>query len=373
MDLINATRMIAGYTMGLEPSGREWLVVVVKGTFCLPKTGQAVQLLDTDNQLPLITADTFTGKPGFSAPMEEVDFAPRKHRCDILLLGSAHAPAHRPATRVPVGLRIGQWQKAFTVVGKRRWEVGMTGVSSSAPESFITQPLSYDVAFGGRDDFHENPQEHAAFMLNPVGCGWHKHVKNRYIDGTPMPNTEALDQPVTVPDAHYAPMSFGPVGRGWASRLRYAGTYDQHWLDNTFPFLPADFSDAYYQAAPLDQQINYPQGGEDVVLVNLTPEGRTTFTLPSLEVPVVFFKKKTERNLTRAVLDTIVIHPEKRLLTLTWRASLPLKKNIFEVTQVLAGKMPRGWWRARETGKQWHPSLAQLVQTRWAASEEKES
>ena len=53
-------------------------------------------------------------------------------------------------------------------------------------------------------------------------------------------------------------MSFGPVGRGWHPRLGYAGTYDQNWLDNVFPFLPADFRDDYYQAAPADQQIASP-------------------------------------------------------------------------------------------------------------------
>jgi len=36
MELINATRMVAGYNMGLEPSGRELLVVVIKGTFRFP-------------------------------------------------------------------------------------------------------------------------------------------------------------------------------------------------------------------------------------------------------------------------------------------------------------------------------------------------
>jgi len=38
LELINATRMVAGYTMGIEPSGRELLVVVIKGTFHLPKS-----------------------------------------------------------------------------------------------------------------------------------------------------------------------------------------------------------------------------------------------------------------------------------------------------------------------------------------------
>ena len=58
---------------------------------------------------------------------------------------------------------------------------------------------------------------------------------------------------MTVPWGAYRPMALGPVGRGWRPRLSYAGTYDQHWIDEVFPFLPADFDDRYYQAAPEDQ------------------------------------------------------------------------------------------------------------------------
>ena len=371
MELINATRMVAGYTMGMEPSGRELLVVVVKGTFRLPKPGEDVR--SHEEQLPLIMADTFTGEPGFSAPMYEVDFAPHKHRCDILLLGSAHAPNGRPTARVPVGLRIGNWQKTFAVVGNRHWDAGITGIRATPAESFITQPFSYDVAFGGLDAHHDDPAKHAAFMHNPVGRGWHKHLKSKYVDGTPMPNTEELNRPIAKPDGDYAPMSFGPVGRGWASRLKYAGTYDQNWIDNTFPFLPADFNEAYYQAAPLDQQIAYPNGGEEVALVNLIPEGGISFKLPTIEVPVVFFRKKGERHETQAMLDTIAIQADKDLFTLTWRASLPLKKNMFEIPQVLAGKMSRGWWRARELGKTWYPSLDHLAKANKVANEEEVS
>jgi hypothetical protein len=364
VDLINATRMVAGYTMGTEPSARESLVVVVKGTFHLPKAGEQARL--HEEQLPLIMAETFTGKPGFSAPMDEVDFAPRKPRCDILLLGSAHAPNGRPAARVPVGMRIGNWQKTFAVIGNRHWEAGGRGIGASPPEPFVTRAFSYDVAFGGLDTHHEDPVEHAAFMANPVGRGWHKHLKNKYVDGAPLPNTEELNRPVVAPDGDYAPMSFGPLGRGWTPRLRYAGTYDQGWIDNTFPFLPADFSDAYYQAAPIDQQIDYLKGGEEVVLVNLTPEGRLAFNLPAVEVPMVFFRKKGERHETLAALDTLVILPDAGLFTLTWRARLPLKKSMFEIPQVLAGKMSRGWWRARDLGKTWHPSLAHLAKSKKA-------
>ncbi|MDY6992217.1 MAG: DUF2169 domain-containing protein, partial [Pseudomonadota bacterium] len=46
MELLNATPMPAGYTMGLKPDGQELLVVVVKGTFILPLGGQQPKLAE---------------------------------------------------------------------------------------------------------------------------------------------------------------------------------------------------------------------------------------------------------------------------------------------------------------------------------------
>lgn len=346
LELINATRMVAGYTMGMEPSGRELLVVVVKGTFRIPKSGEDVRL--HDEQLRLIMADTFTGEPGFSAPMYEVDFAPRKHRCDVLLLGSAHAPQGRPTTRVAVGLRIGNLTKSFAVVGDRRWDAGIAGLSATPPEPFAVKPFSYDVAFGGVDNRHEDFAKHAAFMRNPVGKGFHKHLRAEWVDGAPLPNTEELNRPVTQPDHDYAPMAFGPTGRNWEPRYRYAGTYDQNWLDEHFPFLPPDFDEQYYQAAPLDQHLPFPVGGQEVALGNLTPDGQRSFVLPNFEAPVHVFPKRGEREGYKATLDTIVFEPDHERLTMSWRVCRPLKKNMFEIAQVLVGRKGREWWQQRE-------------------------
>ncbi len=57
---------------------------------------------------------------------------------------------------------------------------------------------------------------------------------------------------------------------------------------------------------------------------------------------------------------------------MTWRTSLPLKRNMFEIVQVLAGRMSRGWWRARELGKAYFPSLGAMVRARRAEREEAE-
>jgi len=343
MELVNSTRMVIGSTVGMEASGRELLVVVVKGTFRLPKLGEDVEL--HQEQLPLVMADTFTGAPGFSAPMHEVDFALRKHRCDILLLGGAYAPHGRPIKRIPVSLRIGNWTKTFAVVGNRRWDAGGGGVRTTGAESFVSQPFSYDVAFGGVDANHEDPAKHAAFMRNPVGRGFHKHLDSKWVHGTPLPNTEELDRPIDAPDGHYTPMSFGPVGRGWEPRSRYAGTYDDEWVERIFPFLPPDFDEQYYQAAPLDQQLPFPVGGQAVSLVNLTPDGERNFVLPAFEAPMTIFPKRAQREDYNATLDSIVFEPEFERFTMTWRITRALTFSIFEIAKVVVGRRGHEPWQ----------------------------
>ncbi|WP_140636304.1 DUF2169 family type VI secretion system accessory protein [Methylibium rhizosphaerae] len=345
MELINATRMVAGYTMSLEPSGRESLVVVIKGTFVLPKTGEAVRL--HDEQLPLVMADTFTGEPGFSAPVYEVDFAPRKRACDVLLLGSAHALGARPVTCVEVGLRVGPMVKHFNVVGDRVWHAGLTGIRATPPKPFVQMPISYDVAFGGADQESEDPSEHDAYLANPVGRGFRKHLKNAWVDGKPLPNTEQAGEAVTWPTGRYQPMAFGPVGRGWAGRSEYAGTYDQAWLDDLFPFLPQDFDERYFQAAPADQQVPIATAPMEVALTNLTTDGLRHFVLPHFDAPVHVFPKRGQRENLTAMLDTIVFEPDHERFTMSWRVTRPLMKNMLEIAQVLVGRKGREWWQQR--------------------------
>lgn len=365
MELINGTRMAAACTMGMDPGGREFLVVVVKGTFRIPRNGEQVRLDET--QLPLIMADTFTGPPGQSAPVYEADFALRKRRCDVLLLGSAYAPEGRPATRVPVGLRAGKLVKGFAVTGRRHWEAGVTGIGATPPEPFLSQPISYDVAFGGVDLEHDDPAQHAAFLPNPVGRGFCKHVRSEWVDGKPLPSTEQLNRPVTRPGEPFLPMAFGPVGRGWEPRCRYAGTYDARWLDEHFPFLPPDFDEQYFQAAPADQQLALPARSIDVGFENLTPDGQRRFTVPAYEAPVHVFPRKGPREDYFATLDTIVFEPDTERFSLTWRVTRPLTNSLFEIGQVLVGRKEGRWWRERAGSN--FPVPVVMVPTHQPASE----
>ena len=360
MELINATRMVAGYNMGLEPSGRELLVVVVKGTFVLPENGEPLRL--ADEQLPLNLADTSTGEPGFSAPLHENDFAPRKPACDILLTGHARAPAGRQVTQMRAGLRVGLMEKVFDVVGDRVWRAGLTDITPSAPLPFTEMPVSYDRAYGGADRHSKDETEHGAYPLNPAGRGWHKHLKTAWVDGSPLPNVEAVGQGVSHPTDKRAPVAMGPLGRGWPQRARFAGTYDAAWLAGTFPFLPADFDERYYQAAPEDQQVPLPKGPMDVTLSGFTADGPCRFALPYLELPVQVYPKRGEREDLIAKLDTIVFDTDAERVTLSWRVARPLKKSLHEVAQVVAGAKGRQWWQQREQLPVVAPVPAQALQ-----------
>ena len=180
-----------------------------------------------------------------------------------------------------------------------------------------------------------------------MGRGWHKHLKNEWVDGAPLPTIEAIGEGVSFPTDKRPPMALGPLGRGWLQRARFAGTYDDAWLADVFPFLPSDFDERYYQAAPEDQQTPLPKGPMEVVLSGFTADGQRQFMLPHFEAPVHVFPKRGEREDLIATLDTIAFEPDLGRFTMQWRLARPLRDNMFEVSQLLIGRKGPDWWQAR--------------------------
>lgn len=358
MRLTNVTGGPAAWTMGFRRDGRELLVVMAKATYVLPRDGEAPAL--APEQVPLVEADVFTAEPGLSAPLYETDFAHTKPACDVLLIGRAYAPEGRRVTRTTVGLKVGSLVKEFAVVGSRAWRaVGVT-VSAGDPQPFESLPITYDVAFGGTDRTREDEGQVKTFVANPVGAGY--GATNRALNGKPLPNTEQIDRPVTTSDGNYVPMAFSPIGRNWTPRSKLTGTYDRQWMENTAPLWPADFDERYFQSAPADQIIPYPQGGEDVILRNLTPDGYRSFRLPSRRLPMTFIPHKGRDATREGLLDTIVIEPDHERFTLTWRVTLPLGKSVFDVKETVVGEMPSAWHRARlNPDKPYYRGLGEAV------------
>jgi len=337
MDFVNQTKLVAGWTMGFQKDGRELVVVAVKGTFAIPERVDREPSL-AEVQVPLVTSDTFTGAPGFSAVAHEVDFAHHKPACDVLVNGCAHAPGGRPASCVPVALMVGPVKKHFEVIGERFYELGLLGSSTPPPKPFTSLPISYDRAYGGADRHPREPNQIRTYADNPIGVGYYPLTQGHDRSGKALACTREMGKPADEPNQSYRPMAFGPLGRNFKERVKYAGTYDQEWMDRRAPFFPDDFDDRYFQAAPADQQMPYPQGGEVVVLENLSPRGRLIFPLPRLNVPVLFIPYRRAAFQRQAVIDTIVIEPELDRFTMTWRTSVPMDRSCFDLYQVVVGR-----------------------------------
>jgi hypothetical protein len=347
------------FTMGIDKAGHEYIVVVVKGTFDFPDTpGGAVH--KSAVQTPLVFADTQTGEPGYSATLWETDFAFRKPRCDVVANGYAYAPGGRPAERVPVGIKVGNWSKLFEVVGHREWRAIGPLFTSTSPQPFIKMPITYDNAWGGVDKLNPEDKLPGAYLRNPVGTGWAQTKNQRFIPGLRLPNTQTVGEEVRSPFGDYKPMSFGPMGRGWPGRIEYGGTYDQNWIDNVFPFLPADFDERYFQMAPSDQQIDLPRGGEEVQLVNLTEKGRTSFRLPPTGLEMTLFKSGTKAFEGVLVPDTILFDLENRRFSLVWRISQRIHRTILDFSECWVGPPTRGMERAKATGKRYIHKFAPM-------------
>jgi len=347
------------FTSALDKEGRDFLLLVIKGTFDFPEHLDD-ELVISENQAELVFADEATGEPGFSATLWETDFAHRKPNCDIILNGAAYAPNGKPTEQVRVGLKIGDWSKTFDVFGERYWtSIGFKFISSKT-SSFRRQPITYDVAFGGVDRLNKEDEAPPSYPQNPMGTGWASNANSSLVPGLRLPNTQAPNETVSSPFAEYTPKSLGPMGRGWPGRIEYGGTYDQAWIDDVFPFLPADFDDRYYQMAPPDQQVSELNGGDEVILANLTPRGKENFRLPDTSLPVKIFKGRDAVFDGNLKPDTLLFAPEERKFSLVWRVSLPIKRIITEFTEAWVGPPTDAMLRARREGRTYIRAVSTL-------------
>ncbi len=345
LTLNNYTPYQAAFSTGLMETGQYCVVVVVKATYDFPSVeGDALPL--SKHQTAIFESDEFLGEPGYSSPLYENDFATHKPKCDLLIQAPvAYSPQTEPVESVEVGLECGSLNKRFLVIGKRYWEKVMMGmrVRPSQPQPFTEQALSWEIAYGGCDhSAYEAEELSESYLPNPIGTGfWHKPVVEQ-VENTPLAQIEALGHPITKPSQRHMPLGFSAVARNWQPRSQYGGSYDETWMRTKKPFLPDDFNPLYYQCAPADQQIAYPQGGEGIVLHNLTPNGRVHLVLPTLQIPVEAVIKNSGAKALEPVVDTVVIYPGEKKVSLLARSQIPFVHDINEIKEINVGNKSDG-------------------------------
>ena len=337
----NHTPYPSQYFQMMDTGDEVFHVIVSRITYDLTRLDEQGAPPLAQVQAPLVEADQFYGDPTSSSCIQESDFAPYKPRCDILLAHAvAYAPEGKPHQRWPVGIRIGEWQKMLAVTGARYVDRGLLGWKVTEPEKATAVPLRWEHAYGGTCQWPrqvkegEEPDLWSPYEANPIGSGWvdKPWLKKAQVADVDAPRIEVFEQPFGTEDANamrYEPVGVGPVGKWWTPRRQKAGTYDQAWKESRWPRLPLDFDFGYWNAAPEDQQIEYPQGGEELVLAGLTA-GQQVWRckLPSLR-PFVRVRLHAGPILPRAMnLDTLVIDFKAGTLSCVHRMTVAARAEV---------------------------------------------
>jgi|SRR5699024_6981915 len=117
-------------------------------------------------------------------------------------------------------------------------------------------------------------------------------------------------------------------------RAKWAGTYDEQWQSSRYPLLPHDFDPLFWQIAPQSQQIKEGlQGGENVLLANLTPPSWCTepvigFYLPRLSLifDTCFDDGHIEQH--RPKIHTVILEPDYPRFSVVWHSTLSCHRHV---------------------------------------------
>ncbi|TRX72844.1 DUF2169 family type VI secretion system accessory protein [Pseudomonas mangiferae] len=384
MDFHNLTPFAAQCFTMADSKDQEYRVAVLKVGYaieCLPgQTHARLRVLDHD-PVSLCLTDEYWGPVGETSVKEESDLAPFKPRCDVILHGYAHAPGGQPARGWPVRLRLSEPAAELTKEGEvhrvlldKTLAVRSPGIFREGPlgwkyvagDAVARIPLRWEQTFGGHcqipNEAHSRDPRQPEWLLNeacyanPLGQGWLEKRFFRLLERTnqPIPRVlpapslsypgEWLDEPWMAhqPEANllprgmaevasryrYRPAGFGVVGRAWTPRLQRAGTYDARWLAERWPRLPQDFDFAYWNGAPLDQQIAWPSPRVRIELWNVLDPRYCLDGHVSLELPghraffLAWFAGEVPFPI-QPVIDTVLIDGDQRRVSLTWRCLIP--------------------------------------------------
>jgi hypothetical protein len=298
--------------------GTEMAVLAVRGQLRLAPDGS----LAVTSPGELVLADEYAGDPHATPLLRVGDLIPFKPAADVTVLAEAYAPGDEPAATWPVRVRVDGHEHALRVSGPRLWRPRDTGFALDDAEAVRRAPVDYRFAAGGLVIGDSSGE---VDPYNPIGAG----ILDRRCTATdrsyPAPTLDSEAEPVRDPFSRPEPRGLGPVPPWWRWRQRWAGTYDDAWLAERHPQLPADFDYRFYQTAPPGLILpGYLRGDERVELAGLTPGGgQLGFTLPGIQ-PWALFQLVSGREVP-VLLNLDGLHVDLRgdppwRVELTWRA-----------------------------------------------------
>ena len=270
------------------------VTVIVKGTFAFQADAPMRVVAPED----VVRAEVHHGKNPARSVRLTSDLAPFLPAADVVLTGHACAPEDETALGMSVRLAV---YRDHALLDKSINVLCSTEDGGDVP--FETMPLVYEKAYGG-----------IGFADNPYGVGIASQADK-------APNLVDPADPQKV-------ACFAPVSRGWPNRKRLLGKTDRRALEGAVCEIPDGFNFAYFQAAPVDQQIAYLQGNEWIVLEGMHAQHtQITSCLPSAigRARVFGLGDAGQGRALALTADTLRIDADTLTCSVVWRGSFPVR------------------------------------------------
>jgi hypothetical protein len=269
-----------------------------------------------------------------------------KPSTDVIVTGTARSPGGeaRQAWDCAVEVRRGGetlLAHRAQALGPRAWRHSSAdGWTLTEPEPTREVPLRYELAYGGAYPEPGDAPEPVwvVHRPNPSGTGFFDERTMDTAVAYRAPQWQLRAHPVTRFNRDVPLCGFGPVARPWASRLGYAGTYDDAWLAKTreevaqgmLSDYAADFDPRFFQCAHPDLIApSYLAGDEEIVLTGLVADGGlATLELPRLRVAAALRDGHGDLSERPLPLDTVHIDLDAATMSLCWRLSLDVALDI---------------------------------------------
>jgi hypothetical protein len=291
-----------------QPRAGAWaLTVACKATYTLAQ-GES---RPAPEQAEPIQADLYWDDDERRSLYLASDLAPFKRCADVILVGSAYAPAQHPVGSLLARLTVGEVDKSLEVIGDRM----LTHHGDLlGPAPFVRMPLTWERAGGGPG------------TANPVGVP--PNAVHDIQGRSPVPNLQPPGTYITTHRDLVEPVGFGPIAPHWPSRVQKLHRHAVRWNHRRWHEqpLPDDIDAGYFNAAPPDQQRTEIRPDERIVLENLHPDHPRLVTRLRALVPRARVEVGSEAvQEARLRCDTLWIDTDRGICSLTWRAYVPIE------------------------------------------------
>lgn len=351
---------------GKLPGGEPMLAVIARRTYTADRLGR---LAVAAEQTPLV------GEPEMdpelpSLLLADSDLCPYKPRTDVVVHGHAWGLGRK---RLDALVRVAGHEHRIAVFGERQASLAGKHIVISEPEPFEKVPLSYTLAYGGRDrkaeakyftSLAEDPDLARSmqgidldaaspyiYPRNPVGRGYLIEKTTAAVHALQLPQLEDPADLLTpqrivagTPEQWHRmplPRGTGWVDYSWYPRIAFFGVvpvvdfFDEPPLEVERGLAPDYLADGTGQVpyervafdvangASLGLQVPHLRGGEPVELHGLHRQRpRWTFTVPP--APRLHTDGRNGKlNPTDPVLHSLIVAPDQETVTLVWRGCAP--------------------------------------------------